>query len=1300
MRSQFNKTIASIRLTQAAIASLAATIVGEFGIRATVAMLKNVDTWNLVNSRIRLVSDSSDELATKQQALFDIAQRTRTSYESVANLYARIARNTKTLNIEDEKRLKVTENIAKALIISGASATSADAALVQFTQGLAADALRGQELNSVMEQTPRLSQAIADGMKVQIGELRNLAKEGKLTAQTVLNALVSQSEALDKEFKQMTKTMGQGVQQVSNEWLRFLGNLDDAIGITQKVTQELQLLQKALEDEDKAAKGYQNHYIESVKSVLASIDLWIDRIIWISLNAYDGFTSFIPAVKAEWNIFIDWLSVQFLHFAAMVTEAELKIKQGTIEVVNFLTGIKIGDVQITKPLLGDELEKTKQEIKELQTLVKDADKEHLKLVAAEGEKIKKLTEFNQLWIQAAANRAAVTKQMRLDEFKANEKALKAAKEFQRKTSLFTRTGPAPSLLKAQQEKQAKEDRRRINALINQYDKERQINDALASRISLEAKLKILKEKIKEYPALEVQATADVEAAYKRIHGLQKEIAQIEHIKPQTIETKTKLERLNTDVLREQLKIRQTEKTTQEKQIALLKKAADITRDIGENKASKQYYETAITIDKTTDSPFIQGIKEAEAAVQEAKANYDAISEQVESYSKIEVRTADDILAKAKLETAQVKAQYDLEKKKTELKKKQYGWVVKAAEDFSSVFAETGSFKDTMKTMMEDLLSSMTAGDYGTVGSWVGVVVNIFRGMAKSTSEEIKQKLASVTGQTKFDSSVFSNMRSVFKDAQYPLLLATRETNRHLIKLESIFSRTSVAIANTSFSKNGVTYLESLNGNGGKNYNTSSSDWLGATTHSRTLVDSGLVIANQRLADAIHQETLNAQAYISARFDSSGFWGLFSSTSTRRETVDLPAEVKAQLAQAFNESYQTILTSAVALGFNEDQIKEQLGNQIVGIDFASLYDLDKEELATRLDEIFSDIFTGVVQDMDQFASLVEQFRKGTESDLETLIRLGYEYRQASQALNLAGLGIQDGYNVEVKTYNLPYTVGTDSAEVQTFGVKNLTEAQQAYVDQMREATGITEGFTEAMRASNYEAGQYIETIKVINVSAREQILSLVQQAGGIDEFTALVNEYTSNILTETERLDMERENLNQVFASYNLTVPKTIQGYKDLLAAQDTTTEAGRETYLMLLQMSGAFADITAEAEDAKEEVSDYVDRITRAITGEISPYTSDQQANFLEQFAALQDTSTTEGATNYLDSLEEALKASIKMSPTIEDYIGRFDAYIDAVQRTEKEKNITDLWEKAEDILMELRHQTSVTEQASYQQAL
>ena len=1296
IRSHFKQTAASIRLTQAAVAGLAATIVGEYGWRATHAVLETVDAWNLVNSRIRLVSDSSDQLLATQERLFAISQASRAHYESLADLYARIARNTRTMRIEDEKRLLVTEAIAKALIISGANAQSADAALVQFTQGLAANALRGQELNSVMEQIPRVSQAIAEGLGVQIGDLRKMAAEGKLTAEVVLNAIIKSKKEIDKEFGDMQRTMGQATVQVKNSWMRFLGALDESIGITNKVTSYLDNITEALKDQDKTVSGLQNKYIDMIKDAVVWADYWADKLVSLGVQSFAGYQSIIPALKSEYKIFNSWLDSVLIDFFSSIDEMITNMKLNTLKAVQYLTQINIGGTQVTQGFVSDEdIAKVQKELESIKKFRADTERNYLETVAIEGEKIKKMTDFNRRWIEAAEKAAEVTKKQRREILDTAEAARKAAKEFQRDKPYFTKTGPSKNQIEEEAKKKAKAETKRVKALIHELDLENRINIRLAQRVETEARIEALRKNLKEWPAKELILQKEMESELLKIKAYKKEIAALNEKGNNHPEARAKIAVLEERLMNAQLKYLKARKKLQDDYIKALKKAADYTARIAREQSKQSEALVNVKIDKNS-IPFEQDILTAREAVKSAEDDLRIIKERNAALDKLEVRTAQDLLDKAKRETEEAEAQYELQRKKTALKKAEYGWAISAASQYAQTFGDTSSLTETFRSMFEDVLGSLRSGDFGTSGTIVGVVLDIFRGVAGSTAEQIKKKIQEVTGQVKFDAPVFSEMESSFEKALYPLLKEFHDLNIHIQKFLAETNKTARVIAETPLSFQGREYLSSLS-SGGEGYNYSDTSNLGATSHSRTLIDSGLVIYAQTLRDAAREASLQADQYLSAQFRSSGFWGAISHTSTRREVTELTPEVRAALAESFNEGYQAIVEAGVALGFDRVALEEEVGSQVVSIDYASLFGLDKDALAKRLDEIFSEIFKGVIGNVEDFADLVDTFQQGTENDLQTLLRIAQEYSQASYALSLAGINITDRQVATIETRTAENNFRVSDSEV--VAVENMTEAQRRYAQELLTSTGYVDGFTGAVTNLNGHL-QEINTVNIDTIGSREQIIALVEQAQGLDNFNALIQNYTNNILTDEERKALQLQNLQNVFESHNLVLPETIQGYKNLLQAQNTATEEGRDNVLMMLQMADSFAAVRDSAEEAKDEISDYVDRITRAITGDLSPYTSDQQAAFMEQFAALQDTSTTEGATNYLDSLEAALRASKNSATTVEEYMRRFDAYIDAVQRVEKEKDITDLWQKAEDILEELKHQSVVQEQASYQAAL
>lgn len=215
-----------------------------------------VDSIANVNSQLALVSRSSGEAAQAGRRLFDIAQASRVSYTDLADTYARVARSAGQLGLSQERMLGVTQAISQAMTISGGSMASMQAALVQLGQGLSSGTLRGEELNSILEQMPRLAQAIAAGMGVGVGELRKLGEQGRLTATAVVEALEKSAPQLAAEFERMTPTVAGSMQTVKNAFALAIAEFDKGAGASQSLATSLRDLGRALGEAAKNAREF------------------------------------------------------------------------------------------------------------------------------------------------------------------------------------------------------------------------------------------------------------------------------------------------------------------------------------------------------------------------------------------------------------------------------------------------------------------------------------------------------------------------------------------------------------------------------------------------------------------------------------------------------------------------------------------------------------------------------------------------------------------------------------------------------------------------------------------------------------------------------------------------------------------------------------------------------------------------------------------------------------------------------------------------------------------------------------
>lgn len=228
-----------LSLKSAVLSLASAAVIRQIG--------QSMDQYTLLENQLKLVADAHGELETSMEKTYAIAAATRNGWAGTADIYARLERSTRDLNYSQNDLLGVTEAINMAVSISGTSAQAAEAALFQLGQGLGAGALRGEELNSVLEQTPRLAQAIADGLGVTIAQLRDMGAKGELTAQKVVEAIRKEQAVLRDEFSKTTPTMQQGWVRLGDAATKFFGILDDKVGVTAAMATTMSHLAKGID---------------------------------------------------------------------------------------------------------------------------------------------------------------------------------------------------------------------------------------------------------------------------------------------------------------------------------------------------------------------------------------------------------------------------------------------------------------------------------------------------------------------------------------------------------------------------------------------------------------------------------------------------------------------------------------------------------------------------------------------------------------------------------------------------------------------------------------------------------------------------------------------------------------------------------------------------------------------------------------------------------------------------------------------------------------------------------------------
>lgn len=233
------RTSTFVTRAKQAVAGFALAFASIQGVQAAT---KIADTYSNISAQVRLATKSQAEYSTAQAEIFAISQRTSTALTSTADLYARITRSTAELGVEQSRILGITETINRTFAISGTSAANQANAITQLTQAFAGGVLRAEEFNSVIENSPRLAQAFADGLGVGIGELRRMVNDGEISVQKMIAALEDQSEAIQAEFAQIPLTIERAWVQIGNAVLSYIGQADQASGASRALAESIALV--------------------------------------------------------------------------------------------------------------------------------------------------------------------------------------------------------------------------------------------------------------------------------------------------------------------------------------------------------------------------------------------------------------------------------------------------------------------------------------------------------------------------------------------------------------------------------------------------------------------------------------------------------------------------------------------------------------------------------------------------------------------------------------------------------------------------------------------------------------------------------------------------------------------------------------------------------------------------------------------------------------------------------------------------------------------------------------------------
>lgn len=212
---------AAVAVATAAAAGAAATQVAQ-----------GADEVGRLDTRLKLATKSQEEFNRAQFELDRIADETQGDISGLVGLYSRLQRPLRDVGMGQKETLETIEAVSLAMKIGGTSAEESSAAIQQLSQSLASGTLRGDEFNSVLEQSDRVAGALADEFGVTIGQLREMASQGQITTEAIVKAFGNQLPKLRQEFAQFSPELTTAISRAGTELKRYWGRQAKESGVT------------------------------------------------------------------------------------------------------------------------------------------------------------------------------------------------------------------------------------------------------------------------------------------------------------------------------------------------------------------------------------------------------------------------------------------------------------------------------------------------------------------------------------------------------------------------------------------------------------------------------------------------------------------------------------------------------------------------------------------------------------------------------------------------------------------------------------------------------------------------------------------------------------------------------------------------------------------------------------------------------------------------------------------------------------------------------------------------------------
>lgn len=1173
----------AMRRLQQTIGALAASFV-VFGTIDTIRTLNEyVDVYTNLNSQIRLVTNSQDELNRTYEELRGISQDTLTGLEATTRLYSNLIRSTKDLGLSQAQVAQLTKTTNQLFLISGATAKETSAALRQLTQGLAAGALRGDEFNSVAENAPRIMDLLAEKLQMNRGELREFAATGGITAEIFANAILDSAEATDKLAQQVEVTFEKKLQVAKDNMMDFVGTHETLNDLNRELGDSILFLSENLDALEVAlGAAAAAMLIRFVPAMYAGL---------IAVGALSGSVSiFITQLAAVIAPFTPLIAVigaavaAFTTYKAVTQEATLEMERQREELGHFK--------QAYEELNDDDLFKVYQANMRTNAHLLDeiaeaeARRDNSSNVFSYNKEVALIEELN---AQLDQNRAKLN--LVGDETKKRNNAVK---------NLYAEE---LKLIEAWEEEQKLLDEQAdtLEKLVGSIDplarkisdiegKQAKLNDAFAfggMSFAMYAKLStILKHELQEVQdeidgttarqkqfneAMKVWLDKQEEAKQARTEMLlvTQQAANELHMEKLAAEAAaegTDAARISVELLAFQQQLWASgvnpavieglvkQKKTILELEASTKKAVDIQKELNDISESINIgFDRIGSSFINTGNGIIDTFQEASTVMGEFVDRMDDIADNRERL--LALQNSGKLTLEQELQVKQDLAK--LEEQSVSAQMQGIGNLLGASKQF---FSENSKAREALHraevaftaielamTLQRSLAKAKEAIagafaapfpiNFAAGAAMVAVMAGLLGGGvgAPGATPNLNSGRGTVLGDTEAQSGSIGNSQELYEDIQLDQLAELRGIHRSMSNLGQAINQLTRNILgagglDTSFvgdlseSANGGLvrkFLDSMLLNELPLIGDLFSGLVGGLFGStkQSVTDQGISITAQSLKDIVDSGDILAQTFATIHTKTKRLFGLSSSSSTRTEFGALDGDFTGQVARIITSMTDSLLAAG-----------EQLGIGLVSMADGTLLSL--EDALAHFD----------------FGGFNISFQDKTGEEIEKELEAVFG------------------------------SVGDDIANFLFPTLRQYQEINEGMFETVLRVTKETIILQNALE----KLGSNFTTIATIPIGQ-----AIIDAIGGLENFEDAFAQFMDNFYSEQEQLDFLVSDLTAVFDSLNLEMPTTLEGFRELVEATVGMGTEGAETLALLLQVNDAFSDMVSRLEEINQAAQDF-----------------------------------------------------------------------------------------------------------------